>query len=83
MPLTDHDAILFALNVLPSKQTTVHRSLYNYKKADFNDYRESLTSILWDIAECDDIELWWSQWKALFFAAVDDIIPQVKWKRLK
>ena len=27
--------------------------------------------------------MWWSQWKALFFAAIDDVIPQVKWKRRK
>ena len=83
LPLTDHDAILFTLNVLSSKQTTVRRSLYNYKKADFNAYRETLATVPWDITESDDIETWWSQWKALFFAAVDDVIPQVKWKRRK
>ena len=36
LPLTDHDALIFGLNVLPPKQEGVNRTLYNYKKADFD-----------------------------------------------
>ena len=35
------------------------------------------------MAESDDINSWWSQWKDVFFAVVDDVIPQVRWKRKK
>ena len=36
LPLTDHDVILFTLNVLPPQQKSVKRKLYNYKNADFD-----------------------------------------------
>ena len=38
LPHTDHDSIIFRLNVLPPKQEGVHCILYNYKKADFGIY---------------------------------------------
>ena len=28
----------------------------------------------WNLAEADDIDVWWSQWKDLFFAAVKDSV---------
>lgn len=45
LPGTDHDAVFFKLSVLPPKQESVHRVLYNYKKTDFDTFRASLSSI--------------------------------------
>jgi len=42
-----------------------------------------LAATPWNLAEDDDINSWWTQWKDLFFGAVNDVIPQVKWKRHK
>ena len=44
LPHTDHDSVIFKLNMLPPKQERVHRILYNYKKADFDAYRDTLRS---------------------------------------
>ena len=81
LPNTDHDCVEFYLDILPPKQTSVHRLLYNYKKTDFDMYRRSLDCVPWDLAEADDIDVWWTQWKDLFFAVVNDNVPQVRWRR--
>ena len=81
LPNTDHDCIEFVLDVLPPKQVTLHRTLYNYKKTDFDLYRRALDSVPWDLAEDEDIDLWWTQWKDLFFATVHDTVCTVQWRR--
>ena len=81
LPGTDHDAVSFILSILPSKQRKTHRCLYNYKKADFCKFCETLSSILWEMAESGDIDSWWESWKDLFFAAVNTDISSVRWHR--
>ena len=81
LPNTDHDCVEFYLDILPPKQTPVHRLLYNYKKTDFDMYRKSLDSVPWDLAEAEDVDVWWTQWKDLFFAVINDTVPQVCWRR--
>ena len=83
LPGTDHDAVSFTLSILPPKQCQTHRHLYNYKKADFCTFRETLSSIPWEMAKSDDIDSWWESWKDLFFAAVNTDIPTVRWRRFK
>jgi len=53
------------------------------KNADFNAYQETLAVTPWSLVEADDIDSWWTQWKDLFFGAVNDVVPQIKWKRHK
>ena len=83
LPGTDHDAVQFTFSILPPKQCTVYRYLYNYKKADFNTFRDTLSSVPWEIAESSDIDSWWENWKDLFLAAVSTDIPVVRWRRSK
>ena len=45
LPGTDHDCIEFILDILPPKQVALHRTLYNYKKTDFDSYRRALDSV--------------------------------------
>jgi len=52
--------------------------LYNYKKADFDKFRETLSSLPWEMAESSDIDSWWEDWKDLFYAAVSTDIPVVR-----
>ena len=44
-----------------------------------------LLSVPWVLAEADDIDVWWSQWKDLFFAVVQDSVTQDCWlcKKMK
>jgi len=79
---TDHDCIVFSLDILPPKQSKVNRLLYNYKKANFDVYCETLCLVPWELAS-DSIEEWWNVWKDLFFVAVDDTILTVRWKKSK
>ena len=83
LPGTDHDAVFFTLSVLPPKQKTVHRVLYNYKRTDFDTFRASLLTVPWNLAVSDDINLWWDNWKDLFFAAVSSDVSVVHWRRSK
>ena len=62
LPNTDHDCVEFNLDILPPKQNSVRRLLYNYKKANFDVYRQSFVSVPWDLAEAEDINVWWSHW---------------------
>ena len=82
LPHTDHYLIIFRLNVLQPKQEGVHRVPYNYKKADFSIYQETLC-LAWDLAKSDTVDDWWCRWKDLFFAVVNDTIPQVRWRHSK
>ena len=66
LPNTDHDCVEFYLDILPPKQASVHRLLYNYKETDFDMYCKSLDLVPWDLAEAEDIDVWWTQWKDLF-----------------
>ena len=70
LPNIDHDSVEFNLDILPPKQNSVRRLLYNYKKADFDVYHQSLAPVPWDLAEAEDINVWWSQWKDLFCCGI-------------
>ena len=83
LPQADHDSIVFSLNVLPPKQEVTHCLLYNYKKADFDTYRDTLSLVPWDLAKSNDVNDWRCQWKDLSFAVVNDTIPRVRWRRYK
>ena len=83
LPGCDHDAIHFNLSLLPPKQTSNCRYLYNYTKANFDEFRASLSSVPWDIAVSDDIDTWWESWKDLFLAAVSSHVLMVRWRRSK
>ena len=74
LPNTDHYCIELHLNILPPKQSSVQHWLYKYKKTDFNAFRKYLLSVPWGLAEADDIDVWWSQRKDLFLAAVKDSV---------
>ena len=67
LPGCDHDAISFNLSPLPPKQVSTHRYLYNYKKANFDEFRGSLSSVPWDLTVSDDINTWWENWKDFYW----------------
>ena len=84
LPSTDHLAVEFQLSVSIPVQRQCQRSLYNYKKADFDTFCVILSHIPWTcVIDCSDIEYSWSLLKDLFFAAVGECVPLVRWKRRK
>ena len=56
LPHTDHDSVIFSLNLLPPRQEGVCRILYNYKKADFDIFRDTLRKAPWDLATSDSVD---------------------------
>ena len=60
LPLTDHDAVWFTLNVVIPPQTSCKRSLFNYKKADLSLLCDSYSLscflralvMLWNLGSC-------------------------------
>ena len=85
LPGCDHDAIQFTLLVSLPKQSATHRRLYNYKAINVNELNEVLFHVPWNVIDYhhDDIELSWSQWKHLFFSAIDYVVPTIRWSRYK
>ena len=60
------------------------RFVYNYKKSDFNAFRDYLANIPWECTQMDDdIEENWQKWKDTFNAVVMECIPRVMWKPQK
>ena len=47
---SDHASVHCLLNLLPPKQSHSLRVLYNYSKADFDEFRTCLDNIPWDVA---------------------------------
>ena len=84
LPSTDHDAILFLLNITVSVESPCKRVLYNYKRADMSVFLETLSHVPWHIIESvSDFEESWQLFKDLFFSVLDISIPRLKWKKSK
>ena len=83
LPGTDHEAIYFELTTTPQTQKNHARYLYNYHKADFDLFCETLRHVPWNCTSSSDVEEAWSLWKDMFFSAADAAIPKVRWKRSK
>ena len=51
------------------------RQVYDFKNGNFDDLRESLSRVPFEIAVSDNIDEYWDNWKSLFLSAVKDHIP--------
>ena len=67
LPGTDHDAVqlCFLFYLRSSFLFTVTYIIT--KKADFDKFRVTLSSVPWEMAESNDSDSWWEDWKDLFF----------------
>ena len=85
LPGCDHDAVHFILSASIPQHSTTKCVLYNYKAANIDEFKEVLSHVSWDVFdfENDNIEIPWSQWKDLFFSAVNYVIPSVFWSKCK
>ena len=75
---SDHQAVTFDIvcSVPPANLPSL--SVYNFKKADFENFRELLSKIPWNCCFLsDDIEESWSNFKDILFSAADRFIPKI------
>ena len=80
--ITDHSSIVFNLKTSVKPSPSLDRTIFDYRRGDFDGLRSALQSIdLCSIIQSEgDINLNWLQWKDTFLAAVTDFIPT---KRIK
>ena len=82
IPGSDHNAIRFNIACSIIRYKPPPTTLYNFKKANFDAFREALSKIQW--VSCfltDSIEDAWCNFKDLFFLAADQSIPRIPLRR--
>ena len=77
----DHLGIQFYIKTI-TKRARISRFVYDFKKADFEGLRQSLSAIHLGFDE-DDIDQSWESWHDLFLNAVESFIPKIKLKDAK
>ena len=78
LPGGDHDAVHFVYEVGNPVLSRAKRKVYNFKKANFDHFRDLLAMIPWDCClSGNSIEDLWSSFKDLLFSAADQCIPKV------
>ena len=72
---SDHYSVDFFIRLKFKRLRRVRRKTYDYKREDFNDLRHRLQLLPFDMTHSDDVDLYWSPWKDLFLATVDECVP--------
>ena len=74
---SDHYVVEFEIRQKFQRAKRVTGQVYdfNFKNGNFDDLRESITRVPFDIAFSDDINEHWSNWKDLFLTTVKEHIP--------
>ena len=81
---SDHDAIQFIARFVKSTLVRQNRPVYNFRKADFDRFRDLLSKVLWNSCFLtDNVDDVWISFKDLLFTAADQCIPKVLLSRRK
>ena len=72
---SDHYAVEFMIKLKFKRVMGVKRQVYDFKNGNFDDLRDSLSRVPFEIAASADINEFWDNWKALFLSAVKDHMP--------
>ena len=77
---TDHSAIVFNLSLSCNSIPKIKRTVFDYRRADFDGLRSHIPSLDLTglISDDGDINQDWCSWKNRFFAAVSDFVPTKK-----
>ena len=74
---SDHNCVSFKVHFAPTTSRPVSKEVFNYKKVNFKELRETLSFVPWHVAMLDDnLDNTVSNWEDLFWAAVNDFIPR-------
>ena len=75
---SDHLTITFGINLMGSRKHKLRRTVYNFKKANFDELRSCLADANLDQTLLDsNINTNWSKWLSTVTRCVDTIIPKV------
>ena len=84
LPGSDHDGVHFNITLKCQRLHKPPRRLYNFKKADFNNFRDILSTIPWDSCFLEDsVEQSWIKFKDILMTAADQCIPTFTLKHNK
>ena len=77
---TDHSAVIFDLSLSCNPIPKIKRTVFDYRRADFDGLRSYLDSLDLSelISEDGDINQDWRDWKNAFLAAVSEFVPTKK-----
>ena len=74
--ISDHERVVFTLSTSMKIVNQSKHRIYDYKNTDMDLLYNSLSSVLWpNVKDALCINTAWEQWKQVFFAVVDDIVP--------
>ena len=81
LPGTDHSAVRFSLATRPPPSSAPKRTVFNFKKANFDEFREKLSNASWDdIFRSTCVNEMWLKWKNIFLTIAEESIPKLVWK---
>lgn len=74
---SDHLSISFSISIKPTCFRATPKEILNFKKADLDELRKTLSYIPWHVAMLDDdINMNVIKWEDLFWAAVNEFVPR-------
>jgi len=78
------EAVDFVVELARPRSSAERRIVYDFKRADFEMFRDRLSDIPWtSYLWGDSIEDSWQRFKDLLFAAADECIPKVTLRKRK
>ena len=78
LPGADHAAVDFVLKLAKPQSSEEKRVVYDFKRADFEQFHDLLSAIPWDIyLSGESIEDSWQRFRDLLFAVADECNPKV------
>ena len=84
LPGSDHDAVYFSINLGRRRISRQKQLVYNFKKANFDLFREMLSKIPWDCCFLSEsINECWENFKDVLYSVADQCIPKVTLKSKK
>ena len=84
LPGSDHDAVYFSINLGRRRFLRQKRLVYNFKKANFDLFREMLSKVPWDCCFLSEsINECWENFKDVLSSVADQCIPKVTLKPKK
>ena len=76
---SDHFGLMIGMKMKCSSQQILShkRIVWRYASADWDKAREMIEAIDWDSLASDDMNLYWSQWRAAFLSIMRECVPSV------
>lgn len=73
---TDHGTIIFNLKISKKAVHSFVRTVYDYRRGDFDGLRSALEAIDWlSTIHGDDVNISWLEWKDIFLTALQALYP--------